>query len=124
LEEAIDLSRDRQILDLRILGPTQPPVQWVPGALSPGVKRPVRKTDHSPLSSNAIPVKGREGPYGCETSTLPQFLDNRLTDASEVVPRLIMVELYLHSPRHNGILFASYTMGTGSSFPGGKTAGA
>jgi hypothetical protein len=23
----------------RALGPTQPPVQWVPGALSPGVKR-------------------------------------------------------------------------------------
>jgi hypothetical protein len=34
------------------LGPTQPPVQWVPGVLSPGVKaRPGRDADHSPPSS-------------------------------------------------------------------------
>jgi hypothetical protein len=30
------------------LGPTQPPTQWVPGALSPGVKRPGREADYSP----------------------------------------------------------------------------
>jgi hypothetical protein len=30
------------------LGPTQPPVQWVTGVLSPGVKaRPGRDADHS-----------------------------------------------------------------------------
>jgi len=34
------------------LGPTQPPIQWVQGALSLGVKRPWREADHSP-SSNA-----------------------------------------------------------------------
>jgi hypothetical protein len=34
----------------------------------------------------AIPVKGREGPWGFETSRLlPHFLDNRLTDGGEVV---------------------------------------
>jgi hypothetical protein len=34
------------------LGPTQPPVQWIPGVLSPGVKaRPGRDADHSPPSS-------------------------------------------------------------------------
>jgi hypothetical protein len=32
----------------------------------------------------AIPVTGREGPYGCETSRVPHFLDNRLTDGGEV----------------------------------------
>jgi hypothetical protein len=34
------------------LEPTQSPNKWVSGALSLGVKRPVRETDHS-LSSNA-----------------------------------------------------------------------
>jgi hypothetical protein len=33
------------------LGPTQLPIQWVPGALSLGVKRPGREADHSPPSS-------------------------------------------------------------------------
>jgi hypothetical protein len=33
----------------------------------------------------AIPVAGREGPYICESSRLPHFLDNRLTDGGEVV---------------------------------------
>jgi hypothetical protein len=28
------------------LGPTQPPVQWVPRAISPVVKRPWRQADH------------------------------------------------------------------------------
>jgi len=30
-----------------ILEPAQPPIQTVPGALSPGVKRPRREADHS-----------------------------------------------------------------------------
>jgi hypothetical protein len=34
----------RQVLTL-----TQPPIKWVSGALSPGVKRQGRKTDHSYL---------------------------------------------------------------------------
>jgi hypothetical protein len=33
------------------LGPTQPPIQWVPGALSLVVKRPGHEADHSPQSS-------------------------------------------------------------------------
>jgi hypothetical protein len=37
------------------LGSTHPPVQWVPGVLSPGVKaRPGRDTDHSPPSSAEV----------------------------------------------------------------------
>jgi hypothetical protein len=32
------------------LGPTQPPIKWVPGALSLGVKRPGRESDNSPPS--------------------------------------------------------------------------
>jgi hypothetical protein len=33
----------------------------------------------------AIPVTGRGGPQGCETSMLPHFLDSRLTDGGEIV---------------------------------------
>jgi hypothetical protein len=37
------------------LGPTQPPVQWVPGVLFPGVKaRRGRDADHSPPSSAEV----------------------------------------------------------------------
>jgi hypothetical protein len=32
----------------RTLEPTQSPIQWVPGALSPGVQRPGREADHLP----------------------------------------------------------------------------
>jgi hypothetical protein len=36
------------------LGPTQPRIQWVSGALSLGVKRPGREADHSPPSSAEV----------------------------------------------------------------------
>jgi hypothetical protein len=37
-----------------VLGPTQPPVQWVPRALSLGVKRPGCEADPSPRSSAKV----------------------------------------------------------------------
>jgi hypothetical protein len=36
------------------LGLTQPPIQWVLGALSLGAKRPGREADHSPPSSAEV----------------------------------------------------------------------
>jgi hypothetical protein len=33
------------------MGSTKPPIQWVPGARSPGVKRQRREADHSPPAS-------------------------------------------------------------------------
>jgi hypothetical protein len=36
------------------LGPTQPPIQWVPRGLSLGVKRPGREADYSPPSSAEV----------------------------------------------------------------------
>jgi hypothetical protein len=36
------------------LGPTQPPIQWVRGTLSLGVKRSGREDDHSPPSSSEV----------------------------------------------------------------------
>jgi hypothetical protein len=47
------------------LGPTQSPIQWVPGALSLGVKQPVREADHSP---HLVPRSNNAWSY---TSTLP-----------------------------------------------------
>jgi hypothetical protein len=64
------------------LGPTQPPIKWVPSALSLGVKRPGREADHSPPSS--AEVKGVElylhSPirlYGAVLSYLTGFNRNR-----------------------------------------------
>jgi hypothetical protein len=36
------------------LGPTQPPIKWVPRAPSPGVKRQGREADHSPPTSAEV----------------------------------------------------------------------
>jgi hypothetical protein len=36
------------------LGPTQPPIHRVPGALSPAVKRKGREADHSPPTSAEV----------------------------------------------------------------------
>jgi hypothetical protein len=36
------------------LGPTQPPIQWVAGAVSPGVKWQGHKADHSPPASAKV----------------------------------------------------------------------
>jgi hypothetical protein len=33
----------------------------------------------------AIPVTGSEGPWGCEMSRRPHFLENRFTDGGEVI---------------------------------------
>jgi len=39
-----------------VLGPTQLPIQGVPGALSLGVKQPGSEADHQPLSSAKVYV--------------------------------------------------------------------
>jgi hypothetical protein len=44
---------------------TQPPIQWVLGALSPGVKRQGREADHSPSASAKVKK------MWVNTSTLP-----------------------------------------------------
>jgi hypothetical protein len=37
-----------------VLGPTKPPIQWVSGALTLGIKRSGREADHSPPSSAEV----------------------------------------------------------------------
>jgi hypothetical protein len=39
---------------LNSLGPTQPPIHLVPGALYLGIKRPGREADHSPAPSAEV----------------------------------------------------------------------
>jgi hypothetical protein len=41
-------------LSRQALGPIQPPMQWVPGALSPGVKWPGPEADYSPPTSAEV----------------------------------------------------------------------
>jgi hypothetical protein len=41
-----------------VLGPTQPPIQWVPGDFSPVVKRLERKTENSSSSSAGVKKGG------------------------------------------------------------------
>jgi hypothetical protein len=41
-------------VSIQALGPTQPSIEWVPGALSPGVKRRGREADHSPPTSAEV----------------------------------------------------------------------
>jgi hypothetical protein len=45
------------------LGPTQPPIQWVPGALSLGVTRPRLEADHSPPSTAEVKMRGAIAPF-------------------------------------------------------------
>jgi hypothetical protein len=37
-----------------VVGPTQPPIQWAPGAFPPRVKRPGRESDHPPPTSAEV----------------------------------------------------------------------
>jgi hypothetical protein len=36
------------------MGPTQSPIRWVPGILSPGIKRQGHEADHSPPTSAEV----------------------------------------------------------------------
>jgi hypothetical protein len=40
------------------VGPTQPPMRWVPRALFLGIKRPGREADHSPSSDSEVKMCG------------------------------------------------------------------
>jgi len=53
--QGISLFATTSILALR---PTQPPIQWVTGAISPWVKRPGREADHSSPSTVEIKMSG------------------------------------------------------------------
>jgi hypothetical protein len=50
------------------LGPTQPPIRWVPEAIYPGVKRPRREADLSPPSSAGAKNGGAISPLPLTSS--------------------------------------------------------
>jgi hypothetical protein len=45
------------------LGPTQPPIQWVPEVPSLGVKQRGREADHSPISNADVKNRGAIPPF-------------------------------------------------------------
>jgi hypothetical protein len=79
------------------LGPTQPPAQWVLGALSPGGKAsPGRDADHSSPSSAevskemAIPPLPPSVTMACSGTTLPlQLLTLRVLFSYDVSAKLL-----------------------------------
>jgi hypothetical protein len=70
--------------------PIQPPIQWVSGAVSPGVKRPGRETDHSPLSNAKVKKGGAISPFLAHIWEMFSSNPHRDTNCSEssVLPRL------------------------------------
>jgi hypothetical protein len=47
-------SRIFSTFSILALGSTQPPIQWVPGAIPLGVKQPGHEADHSPPTSAEV----------------------------------------------------------------------
>jgi hypothetical protein len=43
-----------EFFSIPALEPTHYPIQWAPGDFTPGVKRPSREADHSPLDSAEV----------------------------------------------------------------------
>jgi hypothetical protein len=105
------------------LGPTQPPIQWVPGALSLGVKRPEREADHSPPSSveaknawsyTSIPQQGAGIARWYSAGLGAGWSGVRVPSEAG------NFSLHYSAQTGSGAHPASYPMGTRSSFPGGK----
>jgi hypothetical protein len=74
------------------LGPTQPPIQWVPGALSLGVKRPEREANHSPPSS--AEVKGCVELY-LHSPKMPSWRDAHVKHRDNFTFYLYLLESHL-----------------------------
>jgi hypothetical protein len=74
------------------LGPTQPHIQVVPGALSLGVKRPRREANHSPPSSDEV----KEWSY--TSSHQYAFMQRRAQ--SKACGNLYLLQEYINFTKH------------------------
>jgi hypothetical protein len=63
------------------LGPTQPPIQWLSGALTSEVKRPGREADQSPPSSADV-----KNTWSCASTTSYIFMAWYLAKNRETLP--------------------------------------
>jgi hypothetical protein len=70
------------------LGPTQPPIHWVLGALSTGVMRPGCEADHSPPTSAEV----KENVYIHSPLNLHGVVIN-LLNTGEFLPFTILLKL-------------------------------
>jgi hypothetical protein len=61
------------------LGPTHPPIQWLPGSLSLGIKRSGHEVDHSPLSSAKVKNGGTVRPFTHMSSWQCLLINTRIT---------------------------------------------
>jgi hypothetical protein len=81
-----------------VLGPTQLPIQWVKEALSPGVYRPRRDTDHSTLSVAKVKNKRiytSTPPYVFITECLIEHTDNLTLQASIKYHYIFQTEIWI-----------------------------
>jgi hypothetical protein len=96
------------------LGSTQPPIQWVPGGLSLGIKWPDHESDHSPPSS--VQVKNAWSytstpQYAFMAWCLVKHRDNfTLIFLKFKQPQLSLIGL-------NKLLFSNYKYGKGKRCP-------
>jgi hypothetical protein len=71
------------------LGPTQAPIQWAPGALSSGVKRPRHESDHSPTSNAEVKNGGAILPLphtsSCHSAYLIKHRDSLPLPFTEII---------------------------------------
>jgi len=69
------------------LGPTQPPVQWVPGHF-PGVKRPGRGVNHTPPCSKGkvVPLQALRSPEGSRKLRFPDYMTTAQDGVKAVSP--------------------------------------
>jgi hypothetical protein len=77
------------------LGPIQPPIQWVPGAISPEVKRPGREAGHLPPSNAEVKNGGAIPPLPDMSSWRGAYLIKHRDNFTFYIIRPIVFKCYI-----------------------------